>query len=242
MKFSKTAFGAYHQGGHGSLCYLLCDNADPELYSKVKAEVIAGADKSLEIYENDGVKLALLNYTYDTNGIKLPDDKEYLVELIDEDNIESDAEYAEENSDFTIAFMHWGIEYERKPNREQRRLAAFLHRNGATVIIGHHPHTIQPYEADSARVCFYSLGNFVSNQRKRYCDGGIMAEVEVEKRSAGALRYSLCVTPVWVSVPGYRVLPPEVAAKIIGKGQQRADYEQFMYDTERLFVEGVKPL
>ena len=69
-----------------------------------------------------------------------------------------------------------------------------------------------------------------------------MAEVEVEKREDGTLRYSLCVTPVWVSVPGYRVLPPEVAAKMIGKDQQRADYEQFMCDTEHLFVEGLKPL
>lgn len=68
MKFSKTAFGAYHQGGHGSLCYLLCDNADPELYSKVKAEVIAGADKSLEIYENDGYNVCLAPPTETEEG------------------------------------------------------------------------------------------------------------------------------------------------------------------------------
>lgn len=126
-------------------------------------------DEEIEIYENDGVKLALLNYTYDTNGIKLPDDKEYLVELIDEDNIESDAEYAEENADFTIAFMHWGIEYSTTPSEEQKELAEKMADWGVDLIIGSHPHVIEPVEwitTDKGNkvLVYYSLGNFVSRQ------------------------------------------------------------------------------
>ncbi len=73
--------------------------------------------------------------------------------------------------------IHWGNEYERKPNKTQRTIARNLRQAGADLIIGSHPHVVQPYEADSTHAVFYSLGNFVSNQRKRYCDGGLMAEI-----------------------------------------------------------------
>ena len=86
----------------------------------------------------------------------------------------------------------------------------------------------------------YSLGNFVSNQRKRFCDGGIIAEVEVVKSAAGKCQYSLVVTPVWVALPGYRVLPPEVAAKEPMTTDKRANYEQFMRDAEHLFIMGLR--
>lgn len=191
-------------------------------------------------FERGGIRFALVNYTYGTNGIPVPSDCR--VNMIDTLRMAEDLARARVDADCLVACLHWGEEYRRQPSREQRALAEFMHRHGVDILVGSHPHVVQPALTDGESVTIYSLGNLVSNQRKRYCDGGIMAEVEVEKRSDGSLRYSLCVTPVWVSVPGYRVLPPEVAAKMIGKDQQRADYEQFMYDTERLFVEGLKPL
>ncbi|MBO5813523.1 MAG: CapA family protein [Alistipes sp.] len=204
--------------------------ADQEDYDK----------NSILRFERGGIRFALVNYTYGTNGIPVPSDCR--VNMIDTLRMAEDLARARVDADCLVACLHWGEEYRRQPSREQRALAEFMHRHGVDILVGSHPHVVQPALTDGESVTIYSLGNFVSNQRKRYCDGGIMAEVEVEKRSDGSLRYSLCVTPVWVSVPGYRILPPEVAAKMIGKGQQRADYEQFMYDTERLFVEGLKPL
>ena len=190
-------------------------------------------------FECNGVRLALLNYTYGTNGIPVPQD--CVVNLIDTVRMADDLARAREGSDCVIACMHWGEEYMRQPSKEQRRLADFLHRRGADVVIGSHPHVVQPATTDGQSVTVYSLGNFVSNQRKRYCDGGIVAEVEVVKDSDGECRYSLRITPVWVALPGYRILPPEAAGAEYGKGTTKySDYEQFMRDTELLFVRGLK--
>ena len=113
--------------------------------------------------------------------------------------------------DCAVVCIHWGNEYERRENGEQRTLAAFLRRHGADVVIGSHPHVVQPAEADSAHVGVYSRGNFVSNQRKRHTDGGIMAAVEAVKHPDGRMTYRLECIPVWVALPGYRILPPEAA-------------------------------
>ncbi len=139
-----------------------------------------------------------------------------------------------------VACVHWGEEYRSRPSRNQHRVADFLRRHGADIVVGSHPHVVQPAKADSNGVIIYSLGNFVSNQRKRYCDGGIIAEVEVVKSAAGKCQYSLVVTPVWVALPGYRILPPEVAVKEHLSADKRVAYEQFMYDTEKLFLAGVR--
>ena len=127
------------------------------------------ADEKVEIIEKKGAKIAVLNYTYGTNGIPVPSEKAYLVELINEENIEKDAKYAEENSDFTIAFMHWGTEYSTKPDSYQKALAKKMADWGVDLIIGSHPHVIEPVEyivsENGNKVpVYYSLGNFVSRQ------------------------------------------------------------------------------
>lgn len=123
----------------------------------VKIENIKGAD------------IALLNYTYGTNGITLPQGKEYLVNYIDEDKISADVAFAEENADFTVAFMHWGTEYSIKPDSFQKELAQKMCLWGVDLIIGSHPHVIEPVEWIEAEngnkmLVYYSLGNFVSRQ------------------------------------------------------------------------------
>lgn len=160
------------------------------------------------LVERCGVRLALLSYTYGTNGMPVPRGME--VNLLDTLRMAADLGAARRvGADCIVACLHWGNEYERRENASQRALAAFLRRHGADLVIGSHPHVVQPVEADSSHVVVYSLGNFVSNQRKRYTDGGIMASVEATKHPDGRMTYRLETIPVWVALPGYRILPPE---------------------------------
>jgi poly-gamma-glutamate synthesis protein (capsule biosynthesis protein) len=133
-----------------------------------------------------------------------------------------------------VAVVHWGLEYERKPNAEQRRLEQFMRRKGVDIIIGSHPHVVQPYVCDSVQgVTLYSLGNFVSNQRWRYSDGGIVAEVEVVLRDEGR-DYALNVEPVWVRKSDYAVLPKSVADTLAMSAEETMAYNLFIADTEAL--------
>ncbi len=160
--------------------------------------------------ERQGVRFALLNYTYGTNGMPVP--RGAMVNFIDTLRMARDlAAAGREGVDCTVVCIHWGNEYQRRSNASQRRLADFLRRHGADLVVGHHPHVVQPFEADSTHVVLFSLGNFVSNQRQRYCDGGLVAEIDVVRHPDGRMTYALRTVPVWVSTPGYEVLPPEVA-------------------------------
>lgn len=192
--------------------------------------------------KRQGVRFALVNYTYDTNGIPIP--KGRIVNRIDSIAIARDlASIDRSKVDCIVALMHWGYEYQRAANREQQRLAAFLQRNGVDLIIGSHPHVVQPVErAADGRLTLYSLGNFVSNQRKRYCDGGLIAAIDVEIRDslfggeivASSKSYDLQFIPVWVATPEYVVLPQSVGDTIQMSGHNRSSYNQFMSDTRQL--------
>lgn len=142
------------------------------------------ADDTLQILECKGVKVALLAYTYGTNGLSLPANSEAIVHLIDDDAILSDLSIANEVADIVIVSMHWGVEYQAEPNAEQRRLAQLVADGGADIIIGTHPHVIQTAEmldtTDGRRVpVFYSLGNLISAQNKPATMLGALAEVNM---------------------------------------------------------------
>lgn len=140
----------------------------------------------LMVYKN-GFKLAMLNYTYGTNGI--PTEAPTVVNLIDTAQIRKDLEEARARKPhFIIAVMHWGLEYQLTENAEQRALARFMIRHGADLIIGAHPHVVQPVKWESVdmpngqtkkALVVYSLGNFISNQQKVHTDGGIMFEIDL---------------------------------------------------------------
>lgn len=144
----------------------------------------------LLIYKNN-FRLAFLNYTYDTNGI--PTRAPSIVNEIKEDQIEKDMAIARQlKPDAIIVVMHWGLEYELQENAKQRALAQKLADWGADLIIGSHPHVVQPiktiktYLADSTEKfvpVIYSLGNFISGQIKLNTDGGIMTEINIQKDS-----------------------------------------------------------
>lgn len=134
--------------------------------------------------EKKGFRIALLNYTYGTNGIQVTAPQ--VVNYIDRQQMADDIRSAQaRRPDAIIACMHWGNEYQRLPNREQQELTSWLLAHGVTHVIGSHPHVIQPMElrTDGHRqhVVVYSLGNFISNMKAPHTDGGLIVTLELEK-------------------------------------------------------------
>jgi Bacterial capsule synthesis protein PGA_cap len=153
-----------------------------------------------------GFLIALLNYTYGTNGISVPDP--LVINKIDRALITSDIEKAKkQNPDLIVLFLHWGNEYDTIPSKFQTELADYLFSRGADLIIGSHPHVLQKmiwFKDDSSfndRVVVYSLGNFVSNQRKPKTDGGSMVRVDLVKRGKSVSVSSVGYYLTWVYTP-----------------------------------------
>ena len=152
---------------------------------------------SVLIKDVNGVKVAVLSYTYGTNGIPVPSDKEFCVNLIDKDLIKQDIENAKsQNADVIISCMHWGIEYQTTPNDEQEDLADFLFKNGVDIILGNHPHVLQPMEKRSvtladgtAEDCFvvYALGNFICDQNSENTRNSIILNLDITKNPDGKI-------------------------------------------------------
>ncbi len=196
--------------------------------------------------EVNGLRFALLTYTYGTNGIPVP--RGMIVNHIDTAVIAADlASIGRGSTDCIIVSYHWGEEYRSKPDRVQKDLAAWTRGRGADIVIGGHPHVVQPFEAhynaDSTAVTgatYYSLGNFVSNQRRRYTDGGMMAEITVTKVDSLPPSYDLAYRLFWVYTPyragvrRFTVLPSPVADTMIVRDSTFWKYERFMRDARRL--------
>lgn len=119
--------------------------------------------------ERNGVKFGVLGYTYGTNGIPLPEGKDYLVNIYSEERIREDVEALKGQCDAILVSMHWGVEYATVPSEEQEYFAQLLADLGVAVVIGEHPHVIQPMEWVEGKdgnqtLVIYSLGNFMSAQ------------------------------------------------------------------------------
>jgi hypothetical protein len=157
------------------------------------------------ILEKNNIRIALLNYTYGTNGLVIP--PPFIINRIDTLQISMDLQKAGlALPDFVIVTIHWGEEYQRVENPHQQRIASFLFRHGADAVIGSHPHVIQPVRKyfpdppDSSKynVVVYSLGNFVSNQRAQYKDGGILFYMKLNKTRSGTVLTQYSYLPCWV--------------------------------------------
>lgn len=139
-------------------------------YWKTKDVLTAGSYASFEeaskinIKEKNGIKYALLSYTYGTNGISVPSGKEYLVNLYSDEQAKRDIEAVRDDVDLLLVSMHWGTEYRTEPTDEQKRQAEYLASLGADIIIGTHPHVIEPITYIDDTLVIYSLGNFISAQ------------------------------------------------------------------------------
>ncbi len=150
------------------------------------------------IIEKKGIRVAVLNYTYGTNGVNISGGDRYSVNKLDRDRVIKDLKKAEEEADFTIVCPHWGIEYDLEPSDEQREWARVFMENGADLVIGTHPHVIQPVEWIEDEVngqkmlIYYSLGNFVNwtagkGQHIGYRLVGGMARVRVGHDTLGGV-------------------------------------------------------
>lgn len=158
------------------------------------------------IVTENGIRMALLNYTYATNGIIVQTPN--VVNYIDRKKIYADIEKAKlMNPDIIIANMHWGDEYVLMPNKEQKSLAKFLTDNGVRLVIGAHPHVVQPIdiqtENDSiTNLVVYSMGNFVSNMRAVNTDGGMMVNIDLSKKEDNSISIDTCYySLVYVNKP-----------------------------------------
>ena len=153
----------------------------------------------------NNIRIALLNFTYGTNGMPIP--APFLVNMEDSRQIAKDIAAAQENgADAIIAFPHWGIEYALLPSAEQRKRAAWLLEKGVHHIIGSHPHVVQPFEVTAdengaPHLTVYSLGNYVSNMYRPHTDGGAMVSMTLTKK-AGTTTMTACdYSLFWVSRP-----------------------------------------
>lgn len=138
--------------------------------------------------EKNGFKIALLNYTYGTNGLSV--DLPLIINYIDSVQIKKDVATARERgAEFIICTMHWGKEYESLPSKYQYTYEKVCYNAGVDMVIGGHPHVLQPVEhkvvQGKDRLTAWSLGNFVSNQRARYKNGGMMLTSTVSKSEKG---------------------------------------------------------
>ena len=123
---------------------------------------------TIYVYEKDGIRIAILNYTYGTNGLPVPSDMPFMVNLMTESLIKKDIKAAKEVADFVVICPHWGTEYVHYATKNQKNWANFFMECGADLCIGTHPHVIEPVdwiendEGDRMLV-YYSLGNFVNS-------------------------------------------------------------------------------
>ena len=144
-----------------------------------------------------GIKIAFVNFTYGTNGIKIPSGKEFCVNLIDNDLITKQLDLAKsQNPDIIVACMHWGNEYKTTPNDTQKELSTFLFQNGVDIILGTHPHVLEPMEKQIVTLedgttkdgfVIYSLGNFISGQTAENTKTSIILNLTITKHTDGKI-------------------------------------------------------
>ncbi|HUW92396.1 MAG TPA: CapA family protein [Bacteroidales bacterium] len=157
------------------------------------------------IISGNGIKMALLNYTYGTNGIVVPPPK--IVSYIDTVRISSDIRTSrEKGADLVVVFIHWGTEYDSLMSAEQKKSAKAIFNGGADIIIGSHPHVLQSMNASADQnglndPVVWSMGNFVSNQRKRRSDGGAMVRIELKKQGGRTYITGAGYILTWVYTP-----------------------------------------
>ncbi len=200
------------------------------------------------LFETKTFRIAFLNYTYDTNGIVVS--KPNIINYIDTMLLRKDMERAKAlHPDFIITYIHWGKEYMRTPSSQQRFLAELIAEHGSDLIVGSHPHVIQPFDRIATKrgvtvPVIYSLGNLISNQRERYRDGGIAFEILLTKQNDSIQIASLAYEPLWVNREEkgkrfvYRIIPVNDYLRHKSKykldKKQATTIQQFHTDTHKL--------
>ncbi|MDE6984187.1 MAG: CapA family protein [Lachnospiraceae bacterium] len=160
-----------------------------------------GAEKPYALIRRNGVCFALFNYTYGTNGIRIPDENRGLVHLLDDaEKIRGDLAKARSEADFILVFAHWGTEYATDPDEFQQTWTQVFLESGVDVVVGTHPHTLQPYELRTGEdghqmLVYYSVGNFISAQPYKRCVRG------------GAAQFTIALPPAGYQLDAYGLQP-----------------------------------
>ena len=187
----------------------------------------------------NGISLALLNYTYGTNGIPVRSPE--IVNMLNINLIAADIEKAKSmNPDIMILFLHWGTEYDTVPSEDQADMAEYFFSKGVDLIIGSHPHVLQRmiWHRNNGvlqnKTVVYSLGNFISNQRKPKTDGGSMVRIELTKNDSSVTISDAGYYLTWVYTPiennrrRFYVLPCSAFENKPDFFANPADYEMMM--------------
>lgn len=191
------------------------------------------ASKVTLMLEKDDFRIAVINFTYGTNGMAIP--RGMVVNTpLDTAAMGAAIDRAHRaGATHTIVYVHFGQEYQITPDTEQKWLALWLRSRGANLVIGSHPHVPQPI--DRVHHIVYSLGNFVSNQRKRYTDGGYSVRVTFSRHN---FRPTIDFMPHYVDLSGsggerYRILTP-ADSTIIADPEQRRRMINSINDTRTI--------
>lgn len=198
------------------------------------------------LIEKNGFKIALLNYTYGTNGIPVPEP--IIVNFIDKETIANDILKAKKMSpDAIIACMHWGDEYVSLPPKRVRDMTDWLIEQGVNHVIGNHPHVLQPMEIRNnnsiiaKHAVVYSLGNLVSGMYARKRDGGALVKLNMKKFFNIPLLDSLQYALTWVARPGrdnvqnFTIIPAATPPNF--KTITKSKLNEFVNDSRQLFDE-----
>ena len=169
--FDVICHGTNHALDKGKKGLLNCISYWREIHPGIRVLGIYDSAKSqsdIYIYEQNDISVAILNYTYGTNGIPLPEDMPYAVNILDKEKVTADIKLAEELADFTVVCPHWGTEYRLTSDSMQEEWTKLFLENGVDLVLGTHPHVIEPIEwvRDEASghemLVYYSLGNYVN--------------------------------------------------------------------------------
>ena len=182
--------------GYTGLCRTI-DVLDNAGISHLGTYKTAEEQEKLLIQNVNGLNIAFINYTYGTNGIPLPSGKDYCVNLIDKNLIKKQIEQAKNQKvDIIVACMHWGTEYRTTANSEQEELANFLFENGVDIILGNHPHVLEPMEKKTITLkdgsekevfVVYALGNFTADQRDEITRDSAILNLTITKNIDGKI-------------------------------------------------------
>ena len=178
-------------------------------YWETKSDVLTAGSycseedrNEVKVMEKNNITYTMLNYTYGTNGIAIPSGKDYLVNVWPMDynadygvgyeafkeTVREDIERVRDKVDVLIVAMHWGVEYTHTPTKYQKDAAEFLASLGVDIVIGTHPHVVQPVEWIDDTIVFYSLGNFISAQEQSDNYNkmvGLMSSLDITKTVKG---------------------------------------------------------
>ncbi|KKR08264.1 MAG: hypothetical protein UT32_C0002G0027 [Parcubacteria group bacterium GW2011_GWC2_39_14] len=199
--------------------------------NQVAAYDTEDSSKEIYVYKKDDLKISFLGYIYGMNG--LPIKEPWMINLIDLEKIKNDIAKAKTQSDFVVVALHFGNEYQRFPSDWQKETAQQIADFGADMIIGSHPHVMQPADvitASDGRKVFvaYGLGNFYCGQREQFTDAGMVLRYTIEKTEGKTSLKDVAYVPTWVAQykengrTQFKVLPSKEYIKLYE--EKKADF------------------